>query len=174
MDRGSDRARKETTWDASPSSLIVSLQARISPVRGTTARWSLRQSHLPRVPCVWASHSPAMHLQPGRVDHDVHRPARLGPRQRRGGCQPRTAPQERRVLAFAPGVCALRNRSPRRLLGARPDDQAWHANVAAHRLTPIPANGPKVGRPPESRQPGNTAPSAYAGVAKIASYSFSR
>src|SRR3954454_11800079 len=43
-----------------------------------------------------------MHLQPGRVDHHVHRPAaRLGARQRRGECQAGAAPRERGVVGHA-------------------------------------------------------------------------
>ena len=41
-------------------------------------------------------------LQPGRVDHDVHRPAaRLRSCQRRGQHQPRAAPRERGVVGDA-------------------------------------------------------------------------
>jgi hypothetical protein len=90
------------TWEASPSSLLVSSQARISPLSGSGARWSLSQPRLPRAPCASASHSPAPRTpQPGRVDHHVHWPARLGPRQRRGERQPRAAPRERGVVRDA-------------------------------------------------------------------------
>src|SRR4051812_38701565 len=47
------------TWEASPSSLLVSSDARISPVLGSTAKWSLCQVRLPRAPCFSTSHSPA-------------------------------------------------------------------------------------------------------------------
>ncbi len=43
----------------------------------------------------------AVDLQARRVDHDVHRPASLGVRQRRSECQPGTAPRERGVVGHA-------------------------------------------------------------------------
>jgi len=41
------------------ASLLVSSQASTSPLSGSTARWSLRHSRLPRAPCCSTSHSPA-------------------------------------------------------------------------------------------------------------------
>src|SRR3954453_22864021 len=39
--------------------MVVSSEARISPLLGSTARWSLRQVRWPRSPCFSVSHSPA-------------------------------------------------------------------------------------------------------------------
>ena len=50
---------KAPTWEASPSSLLVSSEARSSPLLGPSARCNLRHVRVPRPPCFSASHAPA-------------------------------------------------------------------------------------------------------------------
>ena len=60
---------------ASSEVLSVSMEAMISPVLASTARCGLRQDRGAR-PCFSLFHSPSEELQPGAVDHQVHRSVR--------------------------------------------------------------------------------------------------
>src|SRR3954462_9422462 len=88
---------KGLTIERSPTSLVVSSEARISPLSGFTARCRLRQVRRPRSPCFSACHSPAPH-QPGRVHHDIDRAGVA--RQRRGQREISAPPGKRGVVGY--------------------------------------------------------------------------
>ncbi len=72
----------------------------------------------------------AVDLQPGRVDHHVHRPARLSPRQGRGECQTRAAARERGMIGHADGQAEQAHDGPQQALRLPP----WPAESQAQQV----------------------------------------